>query len=182
MNLEDRIAFGVGMNRVNNQVTVTPGMGFRISKVSLGVNAPFLVGGPGINSFGVGLRWWQTKNASLGIVCYDVPFAKSWTVGFGFGRQETVMAEIDFLVTLGNNYSLSAATGLLSVTFIPKRSVWLTGRWYLPVAPQIWINGSNIEVGLHIWLFDRMAIYGMYHTKVLGGAVSQALAGVKLKL
>lgn len=177
-NLVENIAIGVGMDHTEFQTTVVPGIGASTGKLSFGVSTTIVPGSYGLEDFIVGFRWDKSEDFSFGIVAYDVPHLKTFAAGLGIARSQKWMGDVDVVMNFqGSNYDLASAEARIALSYKPASKVWMMARLYLPVVPDIHFDTRNIELGLHVWMTSKTAVYVLAQTPR-----SDIAVGVKLKI
>lgn len=176
--LAENIGLGVGLQRFNSENIFTPGLGFSLSKWSFGASSAISPGNYAFQQFTVGARWSKGDDFSVGIVVYDVPQVRNVAFGIGIGRTQKFMGELDAFMTFSNSsFDLASAAARLALSYLPSRSVWLSARLVVPVAPTMVFDRRNIELGLHVWLGSKIALYALYQA-----VEADVLAGIKIKI
>lgn len=177
-NLAENIAVGVGFDHYGTQTQIVPGIGATTGKLSFGISTTIVPGSYGFEDFIIGMRWDKNEDLSFAVVSYDVPTLKSFVVGVGVARSQKVKGDLDMALQFaGSNYDLMAAEARLAVSYVPSRTVWMMARLRLPVVPQIFFDRRNIELGLHVWLTNKIALYALYQSPL-----SDIVLGLKLKI
>lgn len=174
--INKRFGWAVGFERHGDQYVVTPGIGFELQGAYFGLSSPIGAGSV-LDRFRVGVQVGEAKGPSFALVIRDVPRFRAYTVGVGWGEQESIRGELNLELDFSSAFDIQSAVGVAGIAFSPNSDFTFTLRYRFRVVPSFRFSLSDFELGGHYWFTANTALYVLFQTPY-----AEIVGGLKVRL